>query len=232
MSIKSFIKGWVGEAAGALAQEIFLDSKTYFKLNNVTLQTTNGTTQIDHVIVSQYGIFVVESKNMDGWIFGDAKSTLWTQNLYGKKYQFQNPIHQNYRHIKSLQEFLVIEEEKFKSIVMFWGKCEFKTQLPQNVMHNGYINYIKSFTEAVFSTQEVKEIVEALKTGMMPKGIIRSWQTRAQHLQSLQDRHSSTTTCPKCGKELVLRTAKNGTNAGKQFYGCTGYPSCRYARNI
>lgn len=38
--------------------------------------------------------------------------------------------------------------------------------------------------------------------------------------------------CPFCGRELVLRTAKKGANAGKQFYGCSGFPTCRYTRNI
>ena len=37
--------------------------------------------------------------------------------------------------------------------------------------------------------------------------------------------------CPRCGKQLVLRTAKKGTNAGQQFYGCSGFPNCRYIRN-
>ncbi len=71
MSLKSAIKGWVGEVQGTLAKKIFLDSRTYVDLNNITIPTGNGTTQIDHVIVSRYGIFVVEDKNMDGWIFGD-----------------------------------------------------------------------------------------------------------------------------------------------------------------
>ncbi|MBR5632532.1 MAG: topoisomerase DNA-binding C4 zinc finger domain-containing protein, partial [Clostridia bacterium] len=37
--------------------------------------------------------------------------------------------------------------------------------------------------------------------------------------------------CPRCGKELLLRTATRGTNAGKQFYGCSGFPKCRYIQN-
>ena len=38
--------------------------------------------------------------------------------------------------------------------------------------------------------------------------------------------------CPWCGKELVLRTAKKGNNIGKQFYGCSGFPKCRYVKNL
>lgn len=224
MSLRSIIKGWVGEVQGTLAKKIFLDSRTYVDVNNVTIPAPNGTTQIDHVIVSRYGIFVVETKNMDGWIFGDANSRQWTQSIFGKKYRFQNPLHQNYRHTKSLSEFLGIDHSKFISIVMFWGDCEFKTVLPQNVMKKGYISYIKGYTAVFFSEEEVHEIASALKSGMLPKSLA----ARRSHVKSLKERLSSTTECPKCGSPLVSRTAKKGINVGSQFYGCTKYPTCRY----
>lgn len=228
MSLGSIIKGWVGEVQGTLAKKIFLDSQIYVDINNVTVPTPNGTTQIDHVIVSRYGVFVVETKNMDGWIFGSEKSPQWTQSVFGKKYKFQNPLHQNYRHTKALSEFLGVEHSKFISIVMFWGECEFKTPVPANVMSRGYIAYIKSHTAVLFSDQEVQEIAGALKIGMLPK----SWATHRQHVASLKDRFSSTTECPKCGSPLVVRTAKSGASAGSEFLGCTKYPACRYVAKL
>lgn len=230
MSIKSFIKGWVGETVGAVAQKLLLDPKVYFSLNNITLQTGHGTTQIDHIVVSRYGIFVIESKNMDGWIFGDAKSAQWTQSLFGKKYRFQNPLHQNYRHTKALQEFLGIDEAKLISLVMFWGECEFKTPMPDNVRSSGYIGFIKKHEDVLFSDDEVQKIVEAINAGKMPKGILKSFETRATHLESLKDRHSSITICPKCASALVLRTVQSGQKAGSKFYGCSTFPKCRYTR--
>jgi len=224
MSLKSLIKGWIGEVQGTLAKKIFLDSETYIDLNNVTIPISGGTTQIDHIIVSRYGVFVIETKNMKGWIFGSQENPQWTQCIFGKKYKFQNPLHQNYRHTKALSEFLGIDHEKFFSVVMFWGKCEFKTPLPSNVMAEGYTSYIKSYTTVLFSNQEVQKIATAIKEGRLPK----SWATRQQHVVSLKDRFSSTTTCPQCGSALVLRTTKYGANAGSQFYGCIKYPACRY----
>jgi restriction system protein len=73
MSLVSSFKGWVGEMQGALAAKIRLDSQVYRSINNVTIPTANGTTRIDHVIVSRYGIFVVETKNIKGWIYGGGK---------------------------------------------------------------------------------------------------------------------------------------------------------------
>lgn len=232
MSLKSFIKGWVGETMGAFAQTLLLDPKIYFSLNNITLHTENGTTQIDHIIVSKYGIFVIEAKNMDGWIFGDVKSTQWTQCLFGKKFRFQNPLHQNYRHNKALQEFLGVEESKLISLVMFWGECEFKTPMPENVRSTGYTSFIKRHTTVLLTDAEVQQFVAAIQSGKMPKGIVKSFETRAAHLASLKDRHSSTGNCPKCANELVLRTVKSGAKAGSQFYGCSTFPKCRYTRSF
>lgn len=228
MSLRSFFKGWFGEVQVSLAKKIFLDSSIYLDINNVTIPAVNGTTQIDHVIVSRYGIFVVETKNMDGWIFGSEKSPQWTQSLYKKKFRFQNPLHQNYRHTKALSQFLGIDHSRFISIVMFWGDCVFKTPLPANVLCKGYTAYIKSHKKILFSEQEVQEIAGALKSGMLPK----SWATRQKHIESLNDRFSSTSACPKCGNPLVVRTAKTGANAGNQFLGCSKFPACRYTGKL
>lgn len=222
------VKGWFGEAQGALAKHLLLDKSIYTTLNNITIPTSNGTTQIDHVVVSKYGIFVIETKNMKGWIFGDEKSPQWTQNLYGRKFRFQNPLRQNYRHIRALAEFLELDDAHFHSVVMFWGDAKFKTAMPENVMTAGYTSYIKSKQKVLFSDEDVRSIVSAIQSGALPK----TWATRTAHVESLKARHASTTKCPKCSSELVLRTAKSGANAGKQFYGCSRFPACRHMRNV
>lgn len=220
------VKGWFGEAQGALAKHLLLDRAIYTTLNNITIPTSNGTTQIDHIVVSRHGIFVIETKNMKGWIFGDEKTPQWTQNVFGRKYRFQNPLHQNYRHIRALAEFLRLPDDRFHSVVMFWGNAKLKTPLPDNVLTRGYTGYIKSKQAAVFSDDEVKAIIDAVQSGMLPK----TQATHREHLASLKARHESTTTCPHCGSPLALRTAKSGSNAGKQFYGCSTFPACRYMR--
>jgi predicted RNA-binding Zn-ribbon protein involved in translation (DUF1610 family) len=228
MSLLSFLKGWFGEAQGTVAQTLFLDPDIYIDLNNVILLTSNGSTQIDHVIVSPFGIFVIEAKNMKGWIFGDEKSRQWTQSVFGKKFKFQNPLRQNYRHTKALADFLGVDHDKIFSVVMFWGECELKTPMPPNVLSRGYTSYIKSKAQVVFSNAEVQEIVGAIRGGMRPK----SWATRRQHIDDLKERFSRATTCPKCGSALVLRTAKTGTRVGSQFYGCSKFPNCRYVAQV
>lgn len=233
MSLASAFKGWLGEAVLTVAKKIALDGTIYRDVNNITIQTANGTTQIDHVIVSRYGIFVIETKNMDGWIFGDAKQPQWTQSLYGKKFRFQNPLHQNYRHTKALEEFLDLPSAHFHSVVCFVGEsCKFKTEMPANVICGGPFGFIKARKEVLIPDDQVEAIVESIKTGMRPKNFLglSTRETKREHLTSLRDRHSSTTVCPKCGSELVLRSIKKGEKAGQQFYGCSKFPACRYMR--
>lgn len=233
MSFASAFKGWLGEAVLTVAKKIVLDGDIYRDLNNVTIPTANGTTQIDHIIVSRFGLFVIETKNMEGWIFGDEKKPQWTQSLYGKKFRFQNPLHQNYRHTKALEEFLGLPASHFHSVVCFLGEsCKLKTALPANVICGGPFRFIKAKTEVLMSDDQVSAIVEAIKTGMRPKNFLglSTRETHREHLASLRDRHTSTTTCPNCGGELVLRTVKRGEKAGKNFYGCSKFPACRFMR--
>ncbi len=224
MSLSAFIKGWAGEALGAVAHWAYLDKSVYTALNNITLQTPSGTTQIDHVVVSRFGVFVIEAKNIDGWIFGDAKAPQWSVVKPGRKFRIQNPLHQNHRHVKAIMEHLQLDATHIHSIVMFWGDCEFKTDMPTNVMNRGYATYIKGFTTPILPDERVIAIVEALRTGAMPK----TFATRRTHIASLQARHADTTTCARCGSPLVLRTVRTGTKAGNKFYGCSTFPKCRH----
>jgi len=232
MSLKSLIKGWLGETFGTIAYKLLLDPKVYFPLNNITLQTANVTTQIDHIVVSRHGIFVIEAKNMAGWIFGDAKSPQWTQSLYGKKFRFQNPLHQNFRHTRALQAILGLDESKFIPFEMFWGECEFKTPTPDNVLNQGYASFIKRHTAALLSEAEVRQIIEAINSGKMPEGLLKSFDSHQAHLKSLAERHASTTIRPKCGSALVLRQAKPPAQVGRGFYGCSDFPKCRYNKAV
>ena len=88
----------------------------YHLLNNLTLPDQDGTTQIDHVLVSTKGVFVIETKNYAGWIFGDEKSKQWTQVIYRVKSKFQNPIRQNFKHLKSDPEPIGLPPKRTNSL--------------------------------------------------------------------------------------------------------------------
>jgi restriction system protein len=88
MSLANIFKGWIGEKTAQFGMWLKLDKNTYRRFHNLILPTENGTTQIDHVLLSVYGIFVVETKNYEGWIYGDKTQREWTQ-VFLRKISFK-----------------------------------------------------------------------------------------------------------------------------------------------
>ena len=224
MSLISTFKGWVGEKSTQFGMWVKLDEKNYRRFHDLILQTESGTTQIDHLLLSRFGLFVIETKNYNGWIYGGAKQGKWTQNLFGKKFQFQNPLHQNYKHTKLLSEFLQIDHDKIHSIIFFIGDAELKGEFPPNVMSRGLSAYIKGFQSVIFTDAELDRLQERLQ--QIKKGQTSS--STQQHIQHLKERYANTAQCPKCNSMLVERTARKGSKAGEKFLGCSAYPKCRY----
>jgi len=128
----SWFKGIAGESIVNLSVKFLLDKEKYHLIKNVTLPTEDGSTQIDHIIVSEFGVFVVETKNMKGWIFGGPNQKLWTQKIYKHSSKFQNPLHQNYKHVKTLESLLGLNEQQVHSVIVFIGDSTFKTEMPSN----------------------------------------------------------------------------------------------------
>jgi restriction system protein len=218
-------KGWLGETGIQFGMWLKLDRQSYRRVHDLVIPCGGGTTQIDHVIVSVWGIFVIETKNMKGWIFGDEKSSQWTQSIFGKKYRFQNPLRQNYRHAKALTEFLGVAEACVHPVVVFAGDCQFKTPMPPNVLDRGLCRFIESFRQIVFTPGQVEAVWNRLTQAK-----VQPAASHRVHVAGLRERHHGNN-CPKCGSVLVVRTARKGANAGGSFVGCSGYPGCRYTRS-
>lgn len=220
----------MGEMLVNLNNKLRLDSVIYQNMRDVTLRLKDGsTTQIDHIILSPYGLFVIETKNMKGWIFGSEHEKYWTQNLYGKKYTFQNPLLQNYRHLKALEEVLNLKEGLF-SIVTFVGKSEFKREMPKNIFHGGaYIKYIKSFRRRIFSEEIVMCMVDILNDERLEN----SRATKKEHISSLSKRdkysYSSEILCSKCSSVMIQRRNKK---TQELFLGCSTYPKCKHTKVV
>jgi restriction system protein len=231
--IKSaWFKGVLGEWQVNLLIKFLLDKNEYHLIKNVTLPTDDGTTQIDHIIVSKYGVFVVETKNMKGWIFGSENQKQWTQQIFKHKSKFQNPLHQNYKHVKTLEACLSAKNDCIFSVIIFIGDSTFKTKMPDNVRFaRGGIEYIKSKTDIVFNAQEIGNILEQIESGRLERG----FKTNRQHIKHVRDiveEKSDIKSCSKCGADTVLRKANKGKNVGNEFWGCSRFPKCRYVIEI
>jgi restriction system protein len=228
-----WFKGLCGEGIVRLLAILFLNSKVYHAIHNVTLKTPDGTTQIDHIFVSQFGVFVVETKNYSGWIFGNEHQPMWTQKIFKTTHRFQNPLRQNYKHVKTLETLLNLPFEQIHSVIVFIGNSEFKSKpkMPANVTYaRGYISYIKSKTEVFLSLSDVESVITAINSAR----ISPSLATNREHIQNVQRRLDAAAprSCPKCGAPMVLRSKKYGDKAGSPFWGCSAFPKCRTTQNM
>ncbi|HIF9107874.1 TPA: NERD domain-containing protein [Photobacterium damselae] len=209
-----------------------LPESDYTLIKDVTLPTSDGTTQVDHIVVSKYGIFVVETKNMKGWIFGSARQKLWTQKIYRHSSKFQNPLHQNYKHIKALETLLGCNVDYLHSVIVFIGDSTFKTEMPPNVTYaRGSIRYIQQFNKVVFSDKDYARLTDSINQIKLKRGVITDLKHR-NHVKEIVASKVSSNQCPRCGSEMVLRETKRGENIGKQFWGCSTFPKCRAVKQL
>ena len=223
LSKSSSYKGRAGERRVGRKLNFFGGrGKNYPTYHNVTLKTPDGTTQIDHVLISPYGIFVVETKNLKGWIFGGENQRQWTQTIYKNKYKFQNPIFQNYKHVKAVEKLLNANINTLFNIVVFVGRSKFKTAMPKNVVNKGnLIPLINSYKTKVLSSDTINNY-----SLLIENAISNTEFTKNEHIANIK-RNKTNPTCPRCGKPMVVRKAKKGSNTGKEFWGCSGFPACR-----
>lgn len=226
-------------------------------VRNVYLPKENGeSTEIDILYITRKGIFVIESKNYSGWIFGDEMSLYWAATLpNGEKNYFYNPVRQNQSHIHWLSLYLQKEIPLF-SLIVFSERCELKKitldskevcVIKRNRL-SAAIRKIWKKTEDALTEEEVDWVYQALEERTK---VDRA--TKAAHIRNIEERYSEDAirallkkqnkkkwwkiwqrkkTCPNCGGQLVLRTAMRGANAGSQFYGCSNYPKCRFTKPV
>lgn len=203
----------IGEEGEKIVSRVLrsaLAGKEYHILDDLMLPVSNRTTQIDHVVLSPFGIFVVETKNISGWIFGNADQRTWTQVLHRKKYKFHNPIWQNHGHVKVVQSLLGVEEQYVYNVVAFVGSAEAKTAMPSNVAWGmaDLGRLVGSRNNRVFSSEEVADFERKIKHASLEN----SRSQKREHIrnveQAVSEKRLNPNACPKCGSELVPRQNK------------------------
>lgn len=194
-------------------------------LKNVYVPYKGRTTEIDLLMLHEKGLFVFESKNYSGWIFGDANQLNWTQSLQnGEKHRFYNPIRQNQTHIKALSEYLGLPLTAFTSYIVFSERCNLK-RVPEDterviiVRRPNMLKKLRAQLGAAvpeYSREEFCQLAEKLRSLTN-----KSEAEKRQHVDEIRE------ICPFCGSRLVLRQGKYG-----QFWGCSTYPRCRFTRPL
>jgi hypothetical protein len=158
----------------------------YHLMNHVTVRIDDGTTQVDHILVSRFGVFVIETKDYNGWIFANATGATWTHVFHKRKFKFQNPILQNYRHVRAVQELLeFLPPDAVRSLVVFSGIGQFKTEAPDGVIEIDQLTaYLRQHTTPVMSMNRMQFCVGRLETARLAI----SGQTDVEHVRSLARR--------------------------------------------
>ena len=128
-----------------------LPKDKYIVLNNIMIKSSKGSHQIDHIIISKYGIFVIEMKNFYGLITGDEYKDKWIQHLGKNKYYFNNPIHQNYGHIKALEELTQKENDKFISVICISNQAKVDVKAKNVTQLDLLSKLIQSYTAEILN---------------------------------------------------------------------------------
>ena len=203
-----------------------LPKNKYINLNNIMLQDNNGIHQIDHIVLSNHSIFVIETKNYYGLIKGKEFDNKWCQYLGKNKSYFINPIHQNYGHIKSLSNLLKLDDKYFISVICFSNQAKIDVKSSSIVTQVDFLdNEILKYNENIVDS-DIKELANVIIDNN-----IEDKKSRKQHVEDIRIKVNNARElennmiCPKCGNKLTERIGKYG-----KFIGCSNYPKCKYIK--
>ncbi len=222
-------RGFMGEFW--VKQELKKLPKDKYRVLNDIMVKQNGTThQIDHLIISQFGIFVIEMKNYYGYIWGNARKDKWLQQLgyNGKyKYYFKNPIHQNYGHVKALEELLNLDNKYFISIVCFSNQVRLSKDIKDDVVQLDYlVSAIKIYQDSIIEEQSLDTIYNKIVEFNITDKLERKKHVKNIKAKISEDNEKvNNMICPKCGRELIIRNGRYGS-----FIGCSNYPKCKFTK--
>ena len=224
-----YIKGFLGEyivklIIGKPSEE---PGKEKFLIHNFILQYDFGkTSQIDHIVVNTEGVFVIETKNYSGCIYGNDTQREWTQVLnYGRtKYRFYNPVKQNYTHMHRIKNILPDKTPIFSIVVFVKGNIAYIESMNVYTPWDLFSILNPRIPEHRLSPGEIKEISNILVANNRSSEI-----SNFEHIQNIRNMQENIDNglCPRCQGNLVVRHGKNG-----YFMGCSNYPKCKFTKEL
>ena len=182
--------------------------------------------QIDHVFINKSGIWVIETKNFSGYIFGEENQREWTQVLANGnvKHKFYSPVKQNATHIYHLSKYLNVKNV-FQNVVVFLSHADISNVAADNVYLVDELEIIKNKNTDVFLTAQKMEYYYNLLSELKNNATI----SKEEHIENIHKKQAQIQQgiCPRCGGRLVLRNGQRG-----QFFGCSNYPQCKFTKSI
>lgn len=194
-------------------------AKKQYVINDLILAHGEMTSQIDHVVINSRGIFVIETKNYSGRIYGTESQREWTQVLaYGKvKNKLYNPLKQNATHIYNVKR--LVGNLPVHSLIVFVQNNTERIEA-KNVISLSCLKRALGSGTNVLSVEQMETAYAALTEN-------KQEISTEQHVQNIkvQQHNLACGICPRCGGKLVLRSGKYGN-----FWGCEKYPKCKFIK--
>lgn len=214
-------KGQYGEQI--VAEELSKLPESFKIINDIIIKTKSGSKQIDHIVVSEHNIFIIETKNVKGKIYGADKSNKFQQWLGGYKYEFSNPVKQALNGIEVLKAYVPqIKSASFIPIVCFVDySAEIKIHTEYDVVHPNELRKCINRHESVdsLSSNNVDAIVEIIN-----KANAKDKISNEEHIQNIKNRirekytNIKNETCPSCKSKL--RIVESKYKPGRYYYKC------------
>lgn len=194
----------------------------FVALHNITLPSGKGTTQIDHCLVSPYGIFVIETKTLSGVIAGSLAERTWTQHLGRNVYELYNPLQQNQGHIRVVAKTTGVSPDIIANMVVLAGEGVMDRPVfgifdtPSQLYR-----HLKTYKVKHLTSDQVDKVVEDLQAAALEPGR----KTDREHVKNVKQarKHAQGPTCPEC--HVPMRKRQN-SRTGQEFWGCVNYPEC------
>lgn len=221
------LKGKDGEQIVSSILGKTVEGQQYVINNLLFTDDTGKSCQIDHVLVNRAGIWIIETKNYSGMIYGREEQREWTQVLANGrvKNKFYNPVKQNTTHVYRLAEYLGVKIEVFHNLVVFLGRADISNVVSSHAVATYKLNdVIHGVSNDILSVSQMKEYY--LKIAELKDGQDIDEKKHVENIREMQ-KNVKNGICPRCGGKLVLRKGQYG-----EFYGCSNYPKCKFTKKL
>lgn len=192
-----------------------------YVINNLIIKNNESTSQIDHIVINPRGIFVIETKNYSGKIYGTPNQREWTQILaHGNvRNKIYNPIKQNATHVYNVRKILGFQP--IRSLIVFTQNNTEHVDA-NDVIPISALRKTLNCGQPVLTAEQMKTAYNALLSKKISV-------TNNEHVKNVKEQQFKLACgyCPRCGSKLVVRNGKYG-----EFWGCSNYPKCKFIKNF
>lgn len=196
-------------------------------INNIMINDNGKSRQIDHIAITEYGVFVIETKNCAGSIYGKETSSEWKKYINHKCYIMKNPIHQNYGHLQIVKKTLDEITQEVYQIIVFTSRSVLHIESKVPVLQEKQLCRYINTKNKIFSQEQINLINKVILENRITnrEQIKYHNQNVKQYVENIEYRINNQI-CPRCGGKLLKKYKYS------YFWGCSNYPKCKYIKKI